>query len=143
MFLLPQRYLFSFFVFSLSTFQRNSLVMASTTGMETNRDEQLLTKSSPDLTNHPQSRRAVVVGSTGATGKQVVKKLLERNWFVTTVSRREYDYELSDEDMKTRLTQIISNFSDKENLIEKWNHHDALFNCLGKEKRIDRSFSSC
>jgi nucleoside-diphosphate-sugar epimerase len=103
------------------------MAMAETV-MKATSDEPFMSKSF-----EPRARHAVVVGSTGATGKHVVKKLLERNWFVTTVSRREYDYELSDDEMKTRLTQIVSNFSDKENLIEKWNGHEALFNCLGKE----------
>ena len=84
--------------------------------------------------NSNVSKRAIVVGATGATGRQVVKKLLLRNWEVITVTRRLFDYEITEEevvDLKSKLIQIQSDFTDVDNLIEKWKGSDALFNCIG------------
>lgn len=75
--------------------------------------------------------KAVVVGATGATGRHVVKTLLERDWHVTVVSRRPFD--LVDEKHLAQFTQIISKnlTEDASTLITNLQSHDALFNCLG------------
>lgn len=119
--MLRRQSLLSLFVVSVTTFQQRSFAMATAT-------------TAPSVTPHDNSYRAIVVGATGATGKYVVQKLLEKKWFVTTISRREYENELLNDDMRTRLTSISSNFTaaDTESLIHQWNGHDALFNCLGK-----------
>ncbi len=75
-------------------------------------------------------KKAIVIGSTGATGREVVKILLKRNWIVQTVSRRSFDYNINEEETK-RLRQIQSDFSNPNDLIEQWTSSHALFNCLG------------
>ena len=57
--------------------------------------------------------RAVVLGATGATGRQVVKCLLRRGWNVTAISRRHFEYfESETPPLELHLK-------------------DAVFNCLG------------
>lgn len=75
-------------------------------------------------------RRAVVVGATGATGREVVRELLHNNWQVTTVSRRNFSFD-EFKPKESKLTQLQSDFSNTNELINLWTNHDALFNCLG------------
>ncbi len=79
-----------------------------------------------NISNGENLKRAVVLGATGATGKEVVQALLSRNWSVTTVTRRSVEVNNND-----RVTEIITNFTNTDELISKWNGHDALFNCVG------------
>lgn len=86
--------------------------------------------TSPD---QPSGHRAIVLGATGATGRQVVKALLDRNWEVTTITRRHFDY-YDPSEQKTaelaRLTEIVVENYDTLTT-DMFSGHDALFNCLG------------
>lgn len=79
------------------------------------------------------TRRAVVVGATGATGRQVVAALLNRNWSVTAVSRSHFEYlgpSGAKDPASSRLSEIL--VQDFTSLTaESFAGHDALFNCLG------------
>ena len=77
------------------------------------------------------SRRAIVIGATGATGREVVRVLLERDWIVTTVSRSELDLQHTAGEKIDNLKSVQSNFEDLDSLVDIWKGHDALFNCIG------------
>lgn len=89
--------------------------------------------ATPFVSNPASPLRAVVLGPTGATGREVVRSLLNRNWQVTAVTRRNFTPpEGIDTEKVSKLTQVISeDLDDKQSLVEKWRGHDALFNCLG------------
>lgn len=77
------------------------------------------------------SRSAIVLGATGATGRQVVAQLLEsKEWGkVTTIGRRE----LPDEPKSEKLNHVVVPDFDKldSTHTDKWAGHDVVFNCLG------------
>lgn len=78
--------------------------------------------------NANPKRSALVVGATGATGREVVKDLLERGWDVTAISRRPLDF--VDINTKKNLLNVVSDsFSSLQ--FENGKSFDALFNCLG------------
>ena len=61
-----------------------------------------------------KQKKAVVIGGTGATGREVIKSLLAKNWDVLSVSRRVFAFEGISEEQLTRLTQVVaSDFTDK------------------------------
>jgi len=77
-------------------------------------------------------RRAIVVGSSGATGREVVKELINRKWEVTTISRSKMEFPLSETThQEAKLIQIVSNFSSLDDYVSQCNGFDAMFNCLG------------
>jgi oxidoreductase len=77
-------------------------------------------------------RRAVVVGSSGATGREVVKELMLKRWEVTTIARSQFDFPVSEaKHPDSKLTQIQSNFSSLDEYVGQCNGFDAMFNCLG------------
>jgi oxidoreductase len=73
----------------------------------------------------------MVQGSTGATGREVVKTLLERKWDVLAVSRRPLQFSVEEGVNEEGLTRLVSDLSDANELISAWKGRDALFNCLG------------
>lgn len=77
------------------------------------------------------SRSAIVLGATGATGRQVLSQLLEsKEWGkVTTIGRRE----LPGEPENDKLHHYVVPDFDKldETHADKWAGHDIVFNCLG------------
>jgi uncharacterized protein YbjT (DUF2867 family) len=75
--------------------------------------------------------KAIVVGSTGLVGKELIQLLLESEHFseVTSISRRKLTFE------HKKLTQVMVEFDQLEN----WSPHfkgDVLFLCLGTTKKI-------
>ncbi len=75
--------------------------------------------------------RAIVVGSTGLVGKELIQLLLESEHFseVTSISRRKLTFD------HKKLTQVMVEFDQLEN----WSPHfkgDVLFLCLGTTKKI-------
>ena len=75
-------------------------------------------------------RSAVVVGASGATGRQVLKQLLASGeWArVTTFGRRELAKE-AEHEKRTHVT--VPQFKDLENFAAHFAGHDIVFNCLG------------
>lgn len=83
-------------------------------------------------TSNDKLRRAIVVGSSGATGREVVKELMFKKWEVTTISRNNFDYSAFDsKHPDSKLTQITSDFSSLNEFVEQCKGFDAMFNCLG------------
>jgi oxidoreductase len=72
-------------------------------------------------------RRAIVAGSTGATGKEVVKALVRRNWEVFAISRREYKFD----DVDAAKITFVSSEMDTDELTSLLQGSVAFFNCLG------------
>lgn len=82
-------------------------------------------------------KQAVVIGATGATGRQLVLQLLQSDsWSkVTTVSRRRLEEEWlpDDEKMLHKLNQIVVPALGPSDVgsAEAWKGADVLFNCIG------------
>jgi nucleoside-diphosphate-sugar epimerase len=95
-------------------------------------------------------RRAIVIGATGATGRHVVRQLLDSpEWMQVSVIVRRDQKLTTEKDSKTRwkglalkatiseakkkLTQIeVPDFDNLEAATKgKWVNHDVVFNCLG------------
>ena len=77
------------------------------------------------------SKRAVVVGASGATGREVVKELARQNWDVIATVRKPFDFGLD-----SKVTVVVSNLTNKEELIQIWKGTDVLFNCLGTTRGV-------
>lgn len=75
-------------------------------------------------------RKALILGATGATGRQVLQQLLNSNEWkkVTAITRRRIKA-----DPHGKLNQIIIQdmFSDLKTTARHWKNCDVVFNCLG------------
>ena len=94
-----------------------------------------------NLSEHPRgvrtdkSKKAVVIGATGATGSQLVKKLLDSDKWrkITTISRRK----VIDDVSHNKLNEvIIDSFDDLPSTAESWSGNDIFFNCIGTTRSI-------
>lgn len=77
----------------------------------------------------PKSRSAIVIGATGATGRQVLQQLLDSDEWgkITTFGRRP---PLSGPHEKLSH-HTVENFDDLEATVEHWAGHDIVFHCIG------------
>ena len=94
-----------------------------------------------NLLEHPRgvitdkSKKAVVIGATGATGSQLVKKLLDSDKWgkITTISRRK----VIDDVSHNKLNEvIIDSFDDLPSTAQSWIGNDIFFNCIGTTRSI-------
>ena len=83
--------------------------------------------------------KAIVIGGTGATGRQLVKKLLINNNFkkITTIGRRPI---LNGKKHPKIDDIVIDNFNDFLATKGLWKGHNIFFNCIGTTiKRAENS----
>ncbi len=77
-----------------------------------------------------EKKKAIIIGATGATGKQLLRQLLDSDQWdgVTTVTRRPV---LDGEGHDKLFEVIIDSFKDLSSTKDDWNGHDVFFNCIG------------
>ena len=81
---------------------------------------------------------AILIGATGATGKEVLKQLIAKKncQKVTAITRRDISVEIKSD----KLVQIqISNFKNLNSTSEYWKNHQVFFNCIGTTKKISKT----
>ena len=77
-----------------------------------------------------KKKKAILIGATGATGKQLLGQLLDSDHWdgITTITRRP----VLDGKGHGKLYEIIvDSFNDLSSTKDDWNGHDAFFNCIG------------
>ena len=93
------------------------------------------------FSSHPRGevtsskKKAIIIGSTGATGKKLLSKLLgSDNWDrVTSITRKR----IFNNNEHQKLTEIIiDSFDDLESTSNHWKGHDVFFNCIGTTRKI-------
>ena len=92
------------------------------------------------LTKHPREhmvksdRKAVVIGGTGATGKQLIQQLLNSNHWeqITSIGRRPV---LNGKSHDKLQDIVIESLYDLSSTKEIWNGHDIFFNCIGTTRK--------
>ena len=93
------------------------------------------------ISSHPRGKvtsskkKAIIIGSTGATGKKLLSKLLgSDNWDrVTSITRKR----IFNNNEHQKLTEIIiDSFDDLESTSNHWKGHDVFFNCIGTTRKI-------
>ena len=88
------------------------------------------------LDAHPRGKRdtkkkkAILIGATGATGKQLLRQLLDSDHWdgITTITRRPV---LDGEGHGKLYEVVIDSFKDLSSTKDDWNGHDVFFNCIG------------
>ena len=94
-----------------------------------------------ELFTHPrgdidsQKKKALIIGSTGATGAQLLSLLLcSDNWEkITTISRKP----VLNGDNHEKLNQVvIDSFNKLDQTADLWVEHDSFFNCIGTTRKI-------
>jgi|GEM_PF-471824 len=92
------------------------------------------------ISKHPREyekrvdRKAMVIGGTGATGSQLIKKLLESDSWqkVTSIGRKP----VLDGEKHSKLKDIvIDSLDDMSSTVEDWKGHDIFFNCIGTTRK--------
>ena len=94
---------------------------------------ELFTHPRGDIDN--RKKKALIIGSTGATGSQLLRLLLESdNWEkITTISRKP----VLNGDNHKKLNQIvIDSFDNLDQTAESWVGHQSFFNCIGTTRKI-------
>ena len=79
-------------------------------------------------------KKAIIIGATGATGKQLLKQLLDSNHWdgITVITRRP----VSDGQGHGKLHEvIIDSFTDLSSTKDEWHGHDVFFNCIGTTRK--------
>ena len=93
-----------------------------------------------ELSKHPREhevqldRKAVVIGGTGATGRQLIKQLLNSdNWKqITSIGRKPV---LNGESHDKLEDIVIESLHDMSSIKEIWKGHDIFFNCIGTTRK--------
>ncbi len=78
--------------------------------------------------------KSILIGGTGATGRKVLKHLIEnkRCSQITSIGRRKLD---SDQ-MHDKINHIVTDtLLDLSNVEQCWINHDVFFNCIGTTKK--------
>ncbi|ELU17347.1 hypothetical protein CAPTEDRAFT_222649 [Capitella teleta] len=84
--------------------------------------------ASTDKSGESNTMHVVILGATGATGRQVVQQSLARNWSVTAVVRKPDSFkEIVDDNLKV----IVGDVYDTECLRGAFQGCDAVLSCLG------------
>jgi len=80
------------------------------------------------------SKQAIVIGGTGATGRQLIKQLLaDDKWGqITSIGRKP----VLDGEKHDKLQDIVlENLYDLSSTEELWKRHDVFFNCIGTTRK--------
>ena len=78
--------------------------------------------------------KAIIIGGTGATGKQLLKQLLESEYWnlITTISRRPV---LNGKKHDKLQDIVLENLFDLSSTEEIWKGNDVFFNCIGTTRK--------
>ena len=77
-----------------------------------------------------KKKKAILIGATGATGKQLLRQLLDSDHWdgITTITRRP----VLDGQGHGKLHEVvIDSFRDLSSTKDDWHGHDVFFNCIG------------
>ena len=93
----------------------------------------LFTHPRGDIDN--RKKKALIIGSTGATGSQLLRLLLESdNWEkITTISRKPV---MNGKNHKKLNQIVIDSFDNLDRTAESWIGHESFFNCIGTTRKI-------
>ena len=94
-----------------------------------------------NLETHPRGprssnkKKAVLIGATGATGKQLLRQLLDSDQWerVTSVSRRPV---LNGKGHEKLNEIVVESFDSLSSTADAWTDHDVFFNCIGTTRKI-------
>ena len=88
----------------------------------------------PRVQNNQLNRRAIVIGATGATGRQLINQLLaDSNWDkITSIGRNPFS---NFKNNKKFHDIVINSLNDLESTYNLWNGHDVFFNCIGTTRK--------
>jgi len=94
-----------------------------------------------NLETHPRAprssnkKKAVLIGATGATGKQLLRQLLDSDQWerVTSVSRRPV---LNGKGHDKLNEIVVESFDSLSSTADAWTDHDVFFNCIGTTRKI-------
>ncbi len=77
---------------------------------------------------------AIVIGGTGATGKRMIRQLLNNDNCrkVTSIGRKSV---IDDKKHDKLVDVIVDSLFDLTSTKEHWNNHDVFFNCLGTTRK--------
>ena len=91
-------------------------------------------KEHPRKLDEREKRRAVVIGGTGATGRQVIKKLLDSNSWdkVTSIGRKP----VLNGNSHSKLNDVLINsLNEMDSIVDEFSGHDHFFNCIGTTRQ--------
>ena len=80
------------------------------------------------------SKKAIVIGGTGATGRQLIRQLLKSDKWeqITSIGRKP----VLDGEKHDKLQDIVlENLYDLSSTDELWKGHDVFFNCIGTTRK--------
>ena len=94
-----------------------------------------------NLETHPRGprssnkKKAILIGATGATGKQLLRQLLDNNKWekVTSVSMRPV---LNSKGHEKLNEIVVESFDILSSTTDAWKDHDVFFNCIGTTRKI-------
>ena len=94
-----------------------------------------------NLETHPRGprsskkKKAILIGATGATGKQLLRQLLDNDQWekVTSVSRRPV---LNSKGHEKLNEIVVESFDILSSTTDAWKDHDVFFNCIGTTRKI-------
>ena len=93
------------------------------------------------ISSHPRGakttlkKKAIIIGSTGATGNKLLKNLLKSdNWDKVTCISRNRVFKKKEHEKLSEV--IIDSFDDLESTTDLWKGHDVFFNCIGTTRKI-------
>src|SRR6218665_3572361 len=75
--------------------------------------------------------KALIIGATGATGKDLVNVLIKSNDYTEIVLFVRQSTKITN----TKLSEVITDFDHLEK-VEKWIQGDVLFSCLGTTLKV-------
>ena len=80
------------------------------------------------------SKKAVVIGGTGATGQQLIKQLLANDKWeqITSIGRKPVLNGESHDKLQDIVLETLYDLSSTEEL---WKGHDVFFNCIGTTRK--------
>ena len=84
----------------------------------------------PRGTRDTKKKKAILIGATGATGKQLLRQLLDSDHWdgITTITRRP----VLDGQGHGKLHEVVvDSFEDLSSTKDDWHGHDFFFNCIG------------
>lgn len=79
--------------------------------------------------------KAIIIGGTGATGSQLLEKLLEKNEWdqITTIGRKSSFNNQEHSKLRDIIAPDLTNLSSTK---EFWLGNDVFFNCIGTTRKI-------
>ena len=80
------------------------------------------------------SKKAIIIGGTGATGRKLIKQLLINDKWgkITSVGRKPV---LNGDSHEKLQDNVLETLYDLSSTLELWKGHDVFFNCIGTTRK--------